>query len=76
MTVPFFHVDGFTDCPFAGNPAAVCFLPAGQGNSWLQAVAREMNLSETASLVQQSAAFRALRVFRSLLMVEQKLPRV
>jgi len=26
MTIPLFHVDAFTDKPFAGNPAAVCIL--------------------------------------------------
>lgn len=43
-------VDAFTGQPFAGNPAAVCVLPAGSWppESWLQAVAAEMNLSETA----------------------------
>ena len=30
MTIPLFHVDAFTDRPFAGNPAAVCILPSGQ----------------------------------------------
>lgn len=48
-------VDAFTDRPFAGNPAAVLLLP-GPGtpasprwpaDSWMQAVAAEMNLSET-----------------------------
>jgi PhzF family phenazine biosynthesis protein len=54
---PLFHVDAFTDRPFAGNPAAVCFLPAWKGERWLQAVAREMNLSETAFLVKQPGQF-------------------
>lgn len=47
------QVDAFTDRPFAGNPAAVCVLPAGFGAdaAWMQAVAREMNLSETAFAV-------------------------
>ena len=53
MTVPLFHVDAFTDRPFAGNPAAVCLLPSWKQDRWLQAVAREMNLSETAFLVRQ-----------------------
>src|SRR5581483_6952601 len=57
MTVPLFHVDAFTDRPFAGNPAAVCLLPAWRGDRWLQAVAREMNLSETAFLVRQPDHF-------------------
>ena len=57
MTIPLFHVDAFTDRPFAGNPAAVCLLPAWKEDRWLQAVAREMNLSETAFLVKQPDHF-------------------
>ena len=53
MTIPLFHVDAFTERPFSGNPAAVCILPAWKEDGWLQAVAAEMNLSETAFLVQQ-----------------------
>src|SRR5262245_47890285 len=49
--LPLFHVDAFTSSAFAGNPAAVCLLPAWREDSWLQSVAREMNLSETAFLV-------------------------
>jgi PhzF family phenazine biosynthesis protein len=43
-----FTVDAFTDKPFAGNPAAVCLLAQPQSDSWMQRVAQEMNLSETA----------------------------
>jgi|CXWL01.1.fsa_nt_gi PhzF family phenazine biosynthesis protein len=50
MTVPLYHVDAFADRPFAGNPAAVCLLDGPREDSWLAAVAREMNLSETAFL--------------------------
>src|SRR4051794_30694049 len=57
MTIPLFHVDAFTDRPFAGNPAAVCLLPSWKVDRWLQAVAREMNLSETAFLVKQPDHF-------------------
>lgn len=53
MTLPLFHVDAFADHPFAGNPAAVCLLPSWKEDRWLQAVGREMNLSETAFLVRQ-----------------------
>jgi PhzF family phenazine biosynthesis protein len=53
MRPPLFHVDAFTERPFAGNPAAVCILPSWKEDAWLQAVAREMNLSETAFLVKQ-----------------------
>ena len=51
MPLPLFHVDAFTHQPFSGNPAAVCLLPAWKDDRWLQAVAAEMNLSETAFLV-------------------------
>ncbi len=43
-------IDAFSDRPFAGNPAAVC-LPPGPDwpdAGWMQRVAAEMNLSETA----------------------------
>lgn len=51
MALTIVQVDAFTDRPFAGNPAAVCVLPAPRAAPWMQAVAREMNLSETAFLV-------------------------
>src|SRR5260370_5346334 len=57
MALPLFHVDAFTDRPFAGNPAAVCLLPSWKDEPWLQAVASEMNLSETAFLVKQQGHF-------------------
>jgi PhzF family phenazine biosynthesis protein len=41
-------VDAFTDRPFAGNPAAVCVLAEPADPAWMQRVAMEMNLSETA----------------------------
>ncbi len=43
-------VDAFTDKPFTGNPAAVCIMEEAAEESWMQLVAREMNLSETAFL--------------------------
>jgi PhzF family phenazine biosynthesis protein len=42
------QVDAFTNWPFAGNPAAVCWLENEADPAWMQAVAAEMNLSETA----------------------------
>jgi predicted PhzF superfamily epimerase YddE/YHI9 len=42
------QVDAFTSEPFRGNPAAVSLLPAPADAGWMQAVAAEMNLSETA----------------------------
>src|SRR5207302_2142819 len=50
MALRIVQVDAFTDRPFAGNPAAVCFLPGPADPAWMQHVAREMNLSETAFL--------------------------
>jgi len=46
--IPCFQVDAFTDRPFGGNPAAVCWLDQPADPAWMQAVAQEMNLSETA----------------------------
>ena len=56
------QVDAFTDKPFSGNPAAVCVLSAPRDEEWMQAVAREMNLSETAFLVPRAGEY-ALRWF-------------
>ncbi len=50
MTTLLYQVDAFTDRPFGGNPAAVCLLPGPRDASWMQSVAAEMNLSETAFL--------------------------
>src|ERR1043166_1180530 len=47
----YFIVDAFTNRPFAGNPAAVVPLDQWKDDAWLQNVAMEMNLSETAYLV-------------------------
>ncbi len=58
MTVPLFHVDAFTDRPFAGNPAAVCLLAGEKPDVWMQQVAAEMNLSETAFIMNQDGGFR------------------
>lgn len=52
-----YQVDAFTNRPFAGNPAAVCILPAMHEEGWMMAVAREMNLSETAFLVRQPEGY-------------------
>ncbi|MBI2159924.1 MAG: PhzF family phenazine biosynthesis protein [Candidatus Rokubacteria bacterium] len=51
------QVDAFTDAPFRGNPAAVCVLPEPQSDVWMQLVAREMNLSETAFLQRRADGF-------------------
>lgn len=51
------QVDAFTATPFAGNPAAVCVLAAFPDAAWMQHVAREMNLSETAFLVRHDDGY-------------------
>jgi predicted PhzF superfamily epimerase YddE/YHI9 len=42
------QIDAFTDRPFAGNPAGVCLPDDARAEAWMQAVAAEMNVSETA----------------------------
>jgi PhzF family phenazine biosynthesis protein len=48
IELPLYQVDAFTDRPFAGNPAAVCLLDTPLPVATMQAVATELNLSETA----------------------------
>jgi PhzF family phenazine biosynthesis protein len=43
-----YQVDAFTTEPFRGNPAGVCLLEKEMPDTWMQSVAAEMNLSETA----------------------------
>ncbi len=45
-----YQVDSFTDVEFHGNPAAICLLSAERPKEWMQSLAAEMNLSETAFL--------------------------
>ncbi len=45
-----YQVDAFSETPFQGNPAAVCLLEEDRETDWMQALAMEMNLSETAFL--------------------------
>ena len=58
MEIPIYQVDAFTDQPFKRNPAAVCVLDEAAEPAWMQAVAAEMNLSETAFLYREEAGFR------------------
>ena len=51
MKFPFYQVDAFAVKPFKGNPAAVFLLESAREDSWLQAVAEEINLPETAFLL-------------------------
>ena len=63
MPVTITVVDAFTDQPFRGNPAAVCILEQWKEDAWLQNVAAEMNLSETAFLVPDGTGAFHLRWF-------------
>lgn len=51
------QVDAFTNRPFGGNPAAICLLEEAAEPAWMQAVAEEMNLSETAFVRRVSDGF-------------------
>ena len=53
-----YQVDAFTDAPFKGNPAAVCLLEGPETDAWMQSVASEMNLSETAFLLPEGNGWR------------------
>jgi PhzF family phenazine biosynthesis protein len=57
MALPLFIVDAFTAKPFAGNPAAICFPDRAYDDCWHQALAGEMNLSETAFIVPRENGF-------------------
>ena len=50
-------VDAFCDDPFTGNPAAVCLMREPRGAEWMQCLAAEMNLSETAFVTPQAGDF-------------------
>jgi PhzF family phenazine biosynthesis protein len=52
-----YQVDAFTDEAFSGNPAAVCILHREMDDGWMQRVAQEMNLSETAFLMPRGSDF-------------------
>jgi PhzF family phenazine biosynthesis protein len=57
MNIPIYQVDAFTSKVFSGNPAAVCILDEWIDDRYLQSIAAENNLSETAFLVQNSNGF-------------------
>ena len=57
MGIRCFQVDAFTTQPFAGNPAAVCLLEDERDAAWMQRIANEMNLSETAFVRPQLEGF-------------------
>ena len=69
MGFTMYQVDAFTDRQFSGNPAGVCILDEQQDAGWMQKVAQEMNLSETAFLNKQIDGY-SLRWFTPAIEVE------
>ena len=69
MSVPIFQVDAFSAAPFKGNPAGVCLLSGPADPAWMQNVAAEMNLAETAFPLAEGDGFR-LRWFTPKVEVE------
>ena len=59
----FYQLDVFTDIPLAGNPLAVLPNATGLSSDTMQALAREMNLSETAFVTESDKATRRVRFF-------------
>jgi PhzF family phenazine biosynthesis protein len=57
-----YQVDAFTNEPFKGNPAGVCILDSEASSTWMQNIAMEMNLSETA-FVFPGKEYRMIRFF-------------
>ena len=70
MGLTIVQVDSFTNELFAGNPACVCLLHAPADSSWMQDIAREMNVSETAFLVRRPSGEFDLRWFTPAVEVE------
>jgi trans-2,3-dihydro-3-hydroxyanthranilate isomerase len=62
-THPFYQLDVFTDTPLAGNPLAVFPDAAGIDDATMQALAREMNLSETTFVLPSDRATKRVRFF-------------
>jgi PhzF family phenazine biosynthesis protein len=69
MKAELYQVDSFTAEPFKGNPAGVCLLEKPAPESWMQNLAMEMNLAETAFVYPESNGFH-LRWFTPATEVE------
>lgn len=52
------QVDAFAERPFTGNPAGVCIMPQAADEVWMQNVASEMNLAETAFLYPDGGSYQ------------------
>ncbi|MEZ4669207.1 MAG: PhzF family phenazine biosynthesis protein [Anaerolineae bacterium] len=62
-TFPFMQVDAFTTVPLGGNPCAIVFDADSLDDAARQAIAREMNLSETSFVITPAAADFGARYF-------------
>ncbi|HDP67496.1 MAG TPA: PhzF family phenazine biosynthesis isomerase [Candidatus Marinimicrobia bacterium] len=69
MQAQIYQVDSFSDKPFRGNPAGVCLLEKPAPEKWMQQLAMEMNLSETAFCYPLENGYR-LRWFTPIAEVE------
>lgn len=58
MILPLYQVDAFTTRTFGGNPAAVVPLTEWLADEWLQHIARENNLSETAFFIPEGPGYQ------------------
>jgi PhzF family phenazine biosynthesis protein len=58
VAIPIYQVDAFTEEPFKGNPAGVCLLRGPAEAAWMQSVAAEMNVAETAFPLPEGDGFR------------------
>jgi len=63
MSWVIYQVDAFAERPFSGNPAGVCILERTAQETWMQAVASEMNVAETAFLAPRGDGSFDLRWF-------------
>lgn len=70
MQLPIYIVDAFADRPLAGNPAAVCPLETWLPVATMQAIAAEMNLSETVFFAPEEDGAYGIRWFTPIREVE------
>ncbi|MBC7796136.1 MAG: PhzF family phenazine biosynthesis protein [Pyrinomonadaceae bacterium] len=63
---PFYQLDVFTETVFSGNPLAVFTDSFQLSDAEMQAIALEMNLSETVFVLPSEKALRRLRIFTPL----------
>jgi len=63
MALPLYWVDAFTDTIGRGNPAAICLLDEPADEDWMQSLAFELGLAETAYLLPRRDHEYGLRWF-------------